>query len=207
MDFKEAVKQIQILEGALSNEEFDNGGLTNFGITQKTYDTWRISQGLSSRSVADIFQSEIYQIYADWYWLPTGGGRLPDPLDFVVFQAGVNFGPQTAVKLLQTIVGSTVDGIMGSQTVARVDHYITVYGLQTLVDAFLAAQVDRYGQIVTKDITKYKFYQGWLNRVAEVKRLVGDSLLAAVGGAGSLVFLTLAGITAWKMAQSKGRTK
>ncbi len=196
MDFKTAVKELIKLEGGLSDQEFDKGGLTKSGITQATYDAWRIAQGLSPKSVAEIYDSEVYAIYSQWYWIPSGGSKLPDGLDFAVFQAAVVHGVKPALKMLQEILGVTVDGIFGDQTLNAVNAYISTYGANHLVDMFLANQIEKFGTIVADDFTQKKFYAGWLNRVMWTKEIISTLAIPVAIAAAPAIGATTLGVAA-----------
>ena len=84
-------------EGGKSNDPKDPGGRTNQGVTQKTYDTWRIRNRLPSRNVYAMEPSERDEIYRTAYWAPIKAESLRLGEDLVVFDYGVNSGPKKAV--------------------------------------------------------------------------------------------------------------
>lgn len=92
-------------EGGLSNHPDDPGGLTNKGITQRTYDAWRTKNRLPKRSVKEITQEEVEAIYAE-YWVGVGADDLPPPLAVAAFDLAVNSGVGTARRLLSEAKGS-----------------------------------------------------------------------------------------------------
>jgi lysozyme family protein len=87
-------------EGGLSNDPGDPGGLTNKGITHATYDAYRAGKGLFPRSVAQITDAEIQDIYLSGYWNAIGAESLPAGVDLSAFDYAVNSGPSKARQAL-----------------------------------------------------------------------------------------------------------
>lgn len=85
-------------EGGFSDHPSDPGGATNLGITQAVYDDWRISRGLTTRSVRAIERAEAEAIYLHRYWIPSGAAELPAPVAVVVFDAAVNSGVSRSLR-------------------------------------------------------------------------------------------------------------
>lgn len=98
--FKRALAHVLTFEGGFVDHPKDPGGATYRGITQKTYDSWRLSQGLERRSVRHIHETEVERIYFEGYWLKVGAHQLPAPLAFVLFDAAVNHGVNRALGWL-----------------------------------------------------------------------------------------------------------
>lgn len=165
MDAKSAIDRVvRDLEGGYSNEWLDRGGATKWGIIQTVYNAYRLSRGLPTRSVVYLEPAEMYAIYTSDYWVPTGGGKLPDGLDYMVFQAGVNIGPQSAVKILQRVLGVTDDGIVGPKTLAAVAEVDQAQ----LIRIFLEGQRAYYDKVVARHPEQVEYIKGWNNRVSKV---------------------------------------
>ena len=79
-------------EGNYSNHPDAPGGPTMRGITQREYDGWRKQNRRSKRSVKQIGEQELHDIYRGGYWDRLGCDGLPAGLDLCVFDAGVNSG-------------------------------------------------------------------------------------------------------------------
>lgn len=91
-------------EGGYVANPSDDGGATCHGVTQRTYDAYRLSLNLPSRSVADIQDPEARDIYQRMYWGPAGCDALPDALGICHFDWAVNHGVAGAkTTLLQTV--------------------------------------------------------------------------------------------------------
>lgn len=104
-------------EGGLSNDPGDPGGLTNKGITHATYDAYRAGKALYPRSVAQITDAEIQDIYLTGYWNAVGGESLPAGVDLSAFDYAVNSGTHKARQALakamdgQASVATIIDRI------------------------------------------------------------------------------------------------
>jgi len=107
-------------EGGFVNHPADPGGATNKGVTQKTYDGWRLSQALPKRSVRFITVAELTAIYRKHYWVAASCDELPAGVDYMVFDLAVNSGPGRAAKFLQEAVRVEADGEIGPKTLAAV---------------------------------------------------------------------------------------
>lgn len=98
----------------------DNGGATDFGITQATYDAYRHSVGAPLQDVRHIGQQEVSTIMWQDYWLPSHCNDLPTRLSICQFDAAFNSGAHEAILLLQRALDVGVDGDYGPFTHAAV---------------------------------------------------------------------------------------
>lgn len=105
------------LEGGYANDPADNGGPTNYGITQETYDDHLRREGAPLRPVRDITLDEARQIYHRGYWQSIQGDALPPALALAAFNAHVQSGGAGRRCLQRAIGGLVVDGIIGPKTV------------------------------------------------------------------------------------------
>ena len=159
-------------EGGYVNLPHDPGGATNMGITRKTLAAWRgVSvNSLPKSAVKALTVGEAGTIYRARYWTPIYADDLPAGLDYAVFDYAVNSGPVTAARALQSVLGVTVDGRIGPETVtaAKLDPAGTI---NRLCDARL-----RYLQGLG---TWGRFGTGWSHRVASVRAAALDMAAGA----------------------------
>lgn len=158
-------------EGDVVNDPDDRGGLTNAGVTTKTYNAYRRRLQLPLRPVTDIEPHEVEAIYHE-YWHDAHCDRLPNGLDLVVFDMAINSGPSVAIKTLQKILGVDVDGIFGPQTNAAIREEILIGGLAELIEQYIAARADFYHALVAKDRAQKKFIGGWIARLDHLREVV-----------------------------------
>lgn len=174
--FVECLSYVLQHEGGYSNHRADRGGATNRGITQATYDEWRVGNGLSRNPVVGISQFEIEAIYAGRYWRPVRADDLPVPLDLVVFDAAVQHGAGRAAKWLQRVVGAIPDGRIGPRTLDAMRSTVAHGSLARVVHDFLDIREDFYGEIVANDPSQAVFSRGWSRRMAAIRAAVKEVL-------------------------------
>jgi len=156
-------------EGGFVDHPSDPGGLTNQGVTQRTYDAWRRRQGLPTRDVKAIEASEVGAIYENDYWLASHCDVLPAAMALAQFDTAVNMGVGRAVRILQTAVGTKADGAFGSgtaQAVAACDP-------GTALVAYCDTREAVYRGLVVKNPKLAVFLKGWLNRLNALRRQLG----------------------------------
>lgn len=118
--FEESLAFVLRMEGGLVNDPNDTGGLTNKGITQRVYDVYRMTVGGPQRSVRDITDDEVHEVYYSRYWAEGNCDSMCFPLSLVHFDSCVNAGVQQSNKLLQRALNVESDGMFGPQTRAAI---------------------------------------------------------------------------------------
>lgn len=159
-NFKAALRLTLAHEGGYVNHPSDPGGETNKGVTKAVYDTYRKRKGLMIRSVKNISQTEIEDIYRGQYWDLAGCDQLGLGIDYAVFDYAVNSGVSRAVKELQRVLGTAVDGIMGQQTLQAARARC-----QVNPEDFIKAYCDRRLRFVKSLKTWKTFGKGWQRRI------------------------------------------
>ncbi len=121
--FEQALAVVVEHEGSFCAERTDPGNWTGgavgcgelrgtkFGISAAAYPT---------EDIANLTPEAAGAIYRRDYWNLVQGDDLPPPLALLVFDAAVNNGVARAVRWLQSTVGATVDGQLGTETLAAV---------------------------------------------------------------------------------------
>ena len=110
-------------EGGYVNHPKDPGGETNLGVTKRVY-----QEHGGTKDMKDLLVEDVAPIYKKGYWDKMKGDDLPSGLDLCVFDFGVNAGPGRAAKFLQQMIGTTVDGGIGPNTLAKVEEYVRENG-------------------------------------------------------------------------------
>lgn len=154
-------------EGGYVNHPKDPGGATNKGITQATYDAWRLSRAEWQRSVKDITNDEVAAIYRREYWDRVKGDDLPNGLAYAVFDFAVNSGVSRASKFLQAALGVTQDGKIGPATIAAARDAPEVATINKLCDARMA--------FLRSLSTFATFGKGWTRRVEDVRAKASEA--------------------------------
>jgi lysozyme family protein len=147
-------------EGGYSNHPSDPGGSTQAGVTQKVYNDYRTKKGLENQSVIVISDEEIHDIYLTAYWTPMNLEGIKDEnLILELFDTGVNCGIRTAIKMVQRIVGTKDDGIIGNKTISLINEY------PDLVPIYKQAREAYYYRLVERNPKLAVFVKGWINRI------------------------------------------
>lgn len=153
-------------EGGWSNHKDDPGGATNFGVTQRVFNVWRMLNGKPVESVRRITILEAGQIYKKQYWDVVKADFLPYGLDYALFDYAVNSGPVKAVKELQKALGIRSDGVIGAET----ELHIRNLSGQTEKIKSMIGRIQRDRLAFLKRLKHWKtFGRGWTRRVSEVR--------------------------------------
>lgn len=152
-------------EGGFVNDPNDSGGATNKGVTLATFrkykgasatvdelkaitdDDWDaiFKQMYWDKFKADEIASQcVANLCVDWYWM--SGTKV--------------------IKYVQRLIGTTEDGIVGKQTLAR----LNAKGDGLVLDIYNYRK-DFYHRIVASRPNQKRFLRGWLNRLNALMEL------------------------------------
>lgn len=160
-------------EGGYANNPNDPGGATNFGVTQKTYDAFRVTNHLDKQSVEKISQNEVNAIYKGYY----NGARCNEleishpKTSLCHFDCAINQGIAAACYILQRAINAvwheakvTTDGVIGPKTLEA---------LKPLRDAdvlleYLNLRKARYDQLIAARPNMGEFKSSWYDRLNKI---------------------------------------
>lgn len=111
----------------------DNGGPTNYGLTQHIFDTYNSSHGYQHMDVADATPDDAKKVMKEIYFDKPGLGDLPTRTAIAMFDYAINSGVPQATKDLQRVVGVTPDSILGHNTKNAVSSYVGQNGEDSLL--------------------------------------------------------------------------
>ena len=171
-NFKTALAFTLRYEGGYCNIPGDSGGETNCGVTRVVYDSYRKRKGLAVRSVRLLDPVEVEDIYKNLYWKLAGCDLLPAKLAMCHFDWAVNHGVTGATKTLQKVVGTDADGIIGDLTLLAITRATANQGEKSLCATYCLVRENWYRSRASSVPSQRKFLEGWLNRVAALKKLV-----------------------------------
>lgn len=161
--FETCLRQTLQWEGGWFNHPRDPGGPTMKGVIQRVYDGWRDSQGLARRSVREIEDYELRDIYRRNYWDQIRGDELPVGVDMAVFDFAVNSGPGRAAKYLQRVLRmNRVDGHIGPATIGATKNADP----ERVIEELMADRRTFIRQISTYDV----FGKGWERRCNGIEK-------------------------------------
>ena len=150
MTFDEAFDRLMGHEGGYVNDERDPGGETNWGISKRSY---------PHLDIANLSRKEAKDIYRRDFWERANADQFDGAVAFQVFDAAVNSGIATAIRLLQRAVGVADDGIVGPRTLAA----IKALPPSSVIARLNAERLD----FLTSLPTWKTFGRGWARRVAD----------------------------------------
>jgi lysozyme family protein len=153
-DFAKAIKFVMTNEGGFSDEVHDSGGVTKFGISQKSYPDLDIAN-LTKEQAIEIYQRDFWQPHQDF----------DDRLATKVFDLSVNMGHKRAVQILQRALqclGAKVvdDGVLGPLT----KQAIELANVDLLLTAIKSEAAGVYRNLAATNTSQQKFLKGWLRR-------------------------------------------
>lgn len=171
MSFQIEIDKLLGVEGTYSDNPLDDGGPTNWGITE----TVARANGYAGDMQSMPRQTAV-DIYYKIYWTNAGCEFVgTDEIACDLFECGVNIGVQTASALLQRAVNALsiskirVDGQIGQLTGSAINAIQSkrgLTGMSVLRGMFLSLVSYRYITIVENDASQAAFIYGWeLNRV------------------------------------------
>ena len=154
--FNDYLKVILRHEGGLVENKFDPGGLTKYGISQRSYPTLNIKE---------LTVQDASAIYYNDYWLKLKIDNIKnEELKLHLFDMAVNAGIKTAIKLLQGLVGTTQDGVLGPRSEAKIGLYEG-----DIVEEYKKARINYYNKLIKNKPQLQVFIKGWINRVNSTK--------------------------------------
>lgn len=145
-----------------TNRPNDRGGPTKWGITKKAWEGWR-GREVTIDEIKDITEPQAREFYESEYILAPRFNHLPELLQAMVIDCGVNHGPVQASKWVQRAVGATADGIIGPKTL---DTVISSNPMSTYLKV-CSQRISFYGKLVTDDPTQAENAHGWNNRAGK----------------------------------------
>ena len=168
-DYAVSVMFVRRWEGGFVDDPADKGGRTNYGITQKTYDAWRQLRGLPSTDVKGITDADVNAIYYQT-WVGCHADKMEMPLSLCHFDCAFNTGYHQSALFLQRALGNlTADGIIGPYTLSAIEYANS----ERVARDYCVYREQFYRDIVARDGTQAKFLDGWLRRVADLRRVAG----------------------------------
>jgi lysozyme family protein len=175
-DFDGFVSFLSKVEGGVSNrkKQFDSGGLTNLGITQKTYDNYRAGKNIPRQSVKNITIEEKNDIVKSQYWDPIKGDYLPRAIALVL--ADWKFNGGNPVRAVQRLLKIPATGKMDKNTVVKIWQYTQnkPENEKELAQKLISARQKYLESLRTtvkrKRVPLINYNRGWYKRLNEIKQ-------------------------------------
>jgi lysozyme family protein len=150
-EFEPAIEVVLKNEGGLVDAPNDPGGLTNFGLSQRSY---------PNVDIRNLTVAEATAIYLKDFW--KFGGINNQDVATKLFDSYVNM-EHAAIKIAQGIAVVTEDGVYGPGTEAAINNISpTAFLMQ-----YRTALEQHYLDIVAKNPSEAEFLNGWLRRAKQ----------------------------------------
>lgn len=173
-EFNIAFQKMLTHEGDYSIDPDDLGGETYKGIARTIHSKWsgwaRIDKykgksGFPSTLDKDVeLQKEIGIFYLTNFWSPLNADQISNQTNAdSIFDFAINTGLTTTVVIVQSVVGTKTDGVIGEQTLKKLNTLDFGY----FQAAFTVAKIAHYISIIKKRPTNKKYLYGWIIRALE----------------------------------------
>jgi lysozyme family protein len=174
--FNIAFQKMLSHEGGYANDPDDRGGETYKGIARSSHSDWpgwriidkyNANPALRSLLTKDIdLPQNVDQFYWTNFWFPLNADRIQNQsVADSIFDFGVNAGIQTGIRLAQAIIEADVDGVVGNQTLNKLNAFDSSHFLT----AFTIAKIEYYITLVKKRPLNHKYFFGWVSRALDCK--------------------------------------
>lgn len=174
-NFEEALNKVLKHEGGYVHDPDDPGGETYKGVARKMHSKWegwdlvdlnKNKTGFPKNLDKD---AELQELIEDFYKINFWNRVKGDDIEHQqvaesIFDFGVNAGAGTSAKLAQVVVEAVVDGVIGKNTIVKINSFDADHFLAS----FAIAKIARYVSIVKRRPTSKKYFYGW------VRRIIGD---------------------------------
>ena len=176
------------VEAGYQNQSQDDGNKidgkmigTNRGITPKAYKKF-YGKTPTVEDMKSLTKEQALEIYNKDYIEDPGFNNISDDyLKANLVDFGVNSGPVTAIKQLQKILGTKADGIIGPNTLQKVEDYEG-----DLNSDLFEARRDFYKGVIERQPEKKIYEQGWENRLRSLENFrLPEKVLPERGLAGT----------------------
>lgn len=158
-NFPLALQKLLRHEGGYVDHKDDPGGMTNLGITKRTWELWTKAPATEA-TMRSLTPEMAAPLYKAMFWDKMRCDELPDGLDYMVFDAAVNSGPARAAKWLQKCLRIKPTGVLNAAAIAAAQSA----DLSALLNAYTAERLRFLQGLRTWPV----FGRGWNRRVAEV---------------------------------------
>lgn len=152
-NFTKALENTSKFEGTKRVKE-PTGDSSVRGIRQNVYDAYNRQLGLPTKDVGKLTAKERANFVREVFVTRPKINQLPPEIFNAVFDFGFNSGPSDAIKALQTIVGAKPDGLIGPQTLGKVNTVLQQVGKDVFLDKYQNARQTHVSNV--KGINDYQ---------------------------------------------------
>jgi len=169
--FNLALSRMLSHEGCFVNDPDDLGKETYKGISRASHSKWsgwtiidsyKAKSGFPTILDKDVeLQKQVELFYFNNFWTPLNGNLIANQTNAdSIFDFAVNSGITTTVHIVQSVIGTKADGIVGDQTLKKLNSLDFGY----FQPAFTVGKITHYISIIKKRPTNKKYLYGWIIR-------------------------------------------
>ena len=173
-EFKISLQKTLTHEGGYVNDPDDLGKETYKGISRASHRNWsgwaiinnyKAKSGFPSILDNDSeLQKQVELFYLYEFWLPLKADQIANQITAdSIFDFAVNSGLKTTVLIVQSVIGAKADGIIGEQTLQKLNSLDFGY----FQPAFTVSKISHYISIIQKRPANKKYLYGWIIRALE----------------------------------------
>lgn len=167
-NINDLVPHILKFEGGLVNDPDDLGGLTNKGVTYKTYKLYckRKDKIATEEGLINLSMEEFTDILKTMYWDACRADSIQSQgVANAIVDWAWNSGTATAAKEIQKVLGVKADGIIGNITLSAINSQSPL----PLFGRIKTARIKYIERICESRPENRKFYRGWMNRINDLQ--------------------------------------
>lgn len=160
-----------------TNDPFDSGGPTKFGVTLKAYSSF-MGYDVGQAVIENLTEEQANNFYMKRYWLPLGCQRIAFEngrgCAIAIFDCGVLYGVGTTALLAQEALSGlgrplVLDGALGEKSFTAFQHVKE----SDFISKFTQLILERVERIITINPKNERFRNGWIHRANRLLTLVG----------------------------------
>lgn len=170
-------------EGGLIDHPADPGGITNYGVSLRFVEAHGLDINgdgfIDRRDILALTPAKAADVLRKYFWDAARLDAVPLTPGVVLYDGGINQGMRLALIQMQAACNAVsndaplyCDGVMGSQTRAKIAAICALGRAPALVERALIERAGRYRRIVRAAPQRAAFLDGWLNRVNALSRYV-----------------------------------
>ncbi len=179
-NFELAYKHVAGVEGGLADHKNDPGGVTKYGVSLRFLEDYGKTKhgrkvlteirifSVDRRSIVELTKEQAKRILYNAFWLSPKIYKLPLYLSIITYDYAINSGSFYGVKVLQKAIGTSVDGVIGSETLKMAFQADTEKSAKLMLE-----ERAKYYMRLCQQKPKLKvFRRGWLNRIEKLTEYI-----------------------------------